>query len=361
MPVAGAGPALAAPPSALCPTHTGLSFPLRVTDHSAAGAWAKCRGSPGDLPRHPRPILTPVSRPAHPYAYTLHHPGRPPGDGTRGLIAQHQLQPHPRARPSLLLAPDGPPGEPDAAEPSWDCLAQPSERSRGQALARSRTRDRWLALAGASATPSPSSCAEPRVHLPLPKAPHVALPAVGTKGVLFLRRVPGSARRPNLSAHLGRRCSLASDHLSVCSWLCPPRDPWVPTCTEQRDPLPDASTPFVPPEPPTRSPQPFLQSAPSSLTPWERSFWGCRGFAIGPALIHSVMPPLAVCLVILQTLLPVPQGGANTPASPPAQVGAWAQPQRLCGAPCFWMSHQTPVLCPQSLGQELGARPERPH
>ena len=34
------------------------------------------------------------------------------------------------------------------------------------------------------------------------------------------------------------------------------------------------------------------------------------------------MPPLAVCLLILQTLLPVPQGGGNTPPSPSLSLPA---------------------------------------
>lgn len=104
VPVAGTGPALAAPPSALCPTHTGLSFPLRVTDHSAAGAWAKCRGSPGDLPRHPRPILHISESPCPPLRLHTASPG--PTSGGRDPGAD-RTAPAPAASPGPAQSPPG--------------------------------------------------------------------------------------------------------------------------------------------------------------------------------------------------------------------------------------------------------------
>lgn len=168
------GRAEAAPSSAPRPARLGPSFLLRVTDHSAAGAWPGAEAAQETSPGAPAPPFS--ESPCPPPRLHTASPG-PTSRGT-GLGGRPPAQhPHRAAAPAAAPGPARSPpgaGQPSRragrSQASWDCLAQTSERSRGQALARSGTRDRWLAPAGASATP-PVSCLVPRVHLPLPNAP----------------------------------------------------------------------------------------------------------------------------------------------------------------------------------------------
>lgn len=169
------GGAEAAPSSAPCPARLGPSFLLRVTDHSAAGAWPGAEAAQETSPGAPAPPFTPASRPAHPHAYTL---PRGTGPGGRPPARHPHRAAAPAAAPGPARSPPGA-GQPSRragrSQASWDCLAQTSERSRGQALARSGTRDRWLAPAGASATPSRLLLHGTTGPAPTPQRPHTQL------------------------------------------------------------------------------------------------------------------------------------------------------------------------------------------
>lgn len=181
------------PPAAPRTTHAGLPV-LRVTDHSTARAWAKCHAALKTF-RAPRPCTRSILRVG---LHTRTPTRRSPRPTSRGpdkradhmapRLTDRQPWLHLQVQPSLLLARDGPPGEPVAPEPGWDCLAELSGLSRSQALARSVTRDWWLAPAGAAAVPLASPCpGPPRAQ----QAPRTALPAVAAGEALGSGRAPG--------------------------------------------------------------------------------------------------------------------------------------------------------------------------